>query len=77
MTVSRAAEFVRENADVPKYLTDAWLADVNRIVFSTPAQDLNRALQFVATTDERIDLSGCGTLDQIDGKCLQRISGRP
>src|SRR6185503_9059874 len=54
-----------------------WLADVNRIVFPTPAKYLNRSLQLVVATDERIDLSGRCAFDQVDCKGLQRIPRRP
>src|ERR1041384_1210348 len=54
-----------------------WLADVNRIVLTTPAQYLNRPLQLVVAADERIDLSLRCALDQVNCKSFQRISGRP
>src|SRR6185369_14295338 len=54
---------------------DAWLADVNRIVLTTAAQDLNRSLQLVVAADERIDLSRRCALDQVNCKSFQRISG--
>src|SRR6185369_4495889 len=56
---------------------DAWLADVNRIVLTTPGQDLNRSLQLVVAADERIDLSRRCALDQVNCKSFQRISGGP
>src|SRR5262249_34115118 len=49
---------------------NSWLADVNRIVFTTPAQYLNRSLQLVTAADERIDLSGRCALDQVNCKSL-------
>src|SRR5689334_1408302 len=58
-------------------LADARFADVNGIVFTTPAQDLNRSLQLIVPADERIDLSGRSAFVQVNRKRLQRIFSGP
>src|ERR1041384_1813421 len=55
----------------------ARLSNVHRIIFTTTTQYLNCALELFSPTNKRINLTGGGTLDQVDRKCLQRISGWP
>src|SRR6185295_11040567 len=57
--------------------SDARLSNVHRIVFTTTTQYLDCALELFSSTNKRINLTGGGTLDQVDGKCLQRISKWP
>ena len=55
-------------------LADASLADVERIVLAAPAQDLDRALDFVGAADQRIDLARHGQLIEVIGKFCQRVA---
>ncbi len=40
-------------------LADAGVADEDRIVLAAPAQDFDRALQFVGAADQRIEQAAC------------------
>src|SRR5258708_24460174 len=54
----------------------AWLTNIDRIIFAPAAKNLNRSLQFGSTSDQRINLAGGGTFDQVHRKRLQRITRR-
>src|SRR5262245_15229367 len=57
-------------------LAHAGVADVERVVFATAAEDLNRALQLGGAPDQRVDSSFGGALDQVGGESLQRVAHR-
>ena len=54
--------------------TDAGFADQHRIVLGAALQYLNGAANFVVAADHRIELALFGTLGQIDGVFLQRLT---
>ena len=53
-------------------LADSRLADEQRVVLAPPAQDLDRALDLVAASDEGIDLAEARLLVEVGGVRLQR-----
>ena len=57
-------------------LADARVADQQRVVLGAAAQDLDRAVDFGLTTDQRIDLALAGLLVEVDAVGLQRLAAR-
>src|SRR4029453_19544833 len=53
---------------------DAGIANEHRIVLSTPAQDLNRPLQFFGAPNQWIELSGPRAIGEVQGIRRKRIS---
>src|SRR6185369_16678238 len=53
-------------------LSDAWIADVERVVLRPPAEDLNGPVDLGHAADQRIDLALAGLLVEVDGELLQR-----
>ena len=47
----------------------------DRVVFGTPAQDLQHPTYLVVTPDNRVEFAAAGTLGQVDGIFAQRIIG--
>jgi hypothetical protein len=58
-------------------LAHARIADEQGVVLAPPSQHVQRPLDLLVTTDQRIDLALAGTLVQVDGVDRQRIFGRP
>ncbi len=54
-------------------LADAGVADIERVVLRTAAQDLDRAADLGVTADQRIDLAALGLLVEVDAIGLQRV----
>ena len=54
-------------------LADAGVTDIERVVFRTAAQDLDRALDFGVAADQRIDLAGGGLFIEVDAVVGQRV----
>ena len=54
-------------------LADAGVADIERVVLRTAAQDLDRAVDLGMAADQRIDLAGLGLLVEVDAIGRQRI----
>src|SRR6185503_16762573 len=57
-------------------LADARFTDEQRIVLPAPAEHLNHPLDLEGPSDQRIDLTGGGTRDEIRRVRLQRIRTR-
>ena len=57
-------------------LADPGLADVQRVVLATAAEDLDRPLELRGAADDRIDVPLLRPLEQVHGEALQRISRR-
>ena len=53
-------------------LADTGFTDQYRVVFGTPLQHLDRAANFLITSDDRVQLALFGTLGQVDGIFFQR-----
>ena len=53
-------------------LTDAGVADVERVVLRPAAEDLHGAIDLGHAPDQRIDLAGLGLLVEVDGELLER-----
>ena len=49
------------------------LSDQNRVVFGSPAQDLEHTADFFVTSDNRIELSVARCLNQVDGVFVERL----
>ncbi len=49
-------------------------ADQHRVVLGAPLQDLNGATNLVITSDHRVELALFGTLGQVDGVLVQRLT---
>ena len=64
------AEEPRREPFGERRLADAGIPDEHGIVLPPPAQDLHRALQFVGTADQRIELAGARAVGQV-----QRVRG--
>ena len=68
-----ARNFLRQ-AFGDRGLANAGLADEHRIIFRAPAEHLNHALDFVATSNHRIKLAFLGQLGQVTAERAQRRS---
>ena len=55
-------------------LADAGVADEHRIVLAAPAEDFDRALQFVGAADERIEQTAAGAVGQVETVRAERIA---
>src|SRR2546421_2219031 len=53
-------------------LADARLANIERIVLFSTAKHLDRPLDLSRTADDGVNLAGCRTSDQFDGKAFER-----
>ena len=56
-------------------LTDARLADQNRVVLGAPGQDLNDATNLVISTDDRVELAFAGNLREVAAVLGQGLEG--
>ena len=54
--------------------TNAGVADIERIVFRPPTQNLNRALDFVLAPDQRVDLAALGFGIEVDTIGIERFA---
>src|SRR5690606_32877986 len=55
-------------------LSDARLAEENRVVLRAPAQNLDRSLDFVLTADHRIEFLLAGQLREVAPEAVERGS---
>src|SRR3546814_6623810 len=53
-------------------LADAGIAHIERVVLAAAAQDLDRAVDFGAAADQRIDLAALRLLVEVDGELVER-----
>ena len=63
-------------------LADAGVTHIEGVVLGSPAEDLDRALDFQFAPDQRVDLAGAGLLVEVDAIGLQslgrlRLPGSP
>ena len=47
------------------------VADIERVILAAPAQDLDRAIDFGSTADQRIDAAVLGLAVQVDGELVE------
>src|SRR6185369_65676 len=52
-------------------LSDAWIADIERVVLRPPAEDLNGPVDLGHAPDQRIDLALACLLVEVDGELLE------
>ena len=57
-------------------LADTGIADEHRVVLAPPAENLERTLQLLGASDQRVELAACGTVGQIDGERRERVARR-
>jgi hypothetical protein len=48
-------------------LSNAWLANQHRVIFTSPLQNLNGTTNFIIATNDRIKLSHFCSLSQVEG----------
>ena len=56
-------------------LADARIADQRRVVLGAAGQDLDDALDFLFTADDRVELAFLGSGSQVAAKLAERIAG--
>jgi hypothetical protein len=54
-------------------LADAGIADEDRVVLASTAEDLDRPLQLVGAADERVELPQAGPLAEVHAVCPERV----